>query len=450
MVRHNFHPHPPEDELSATREETDALGSVLVPAEALYGAATARALGNSGVSTVLLRDRPELLLGMAWTKAAAASANAELGTIPADAGEAIIAAAREVAAGRWHEHFPLPILQGGGGTAANMNVNEVLANRATQIVRERSADIPRVHPLDHVNRSQSTNDVYPTALNLATVGLGNDAAAGFSHLIRTCIEQADRIPAGMERLGRTCLQDALPVPVAATHRMHAHALTRCHGDLVASLEPLHAVPLGATAVGTGFGAPPGYRELALAALVTESGIELSSVADPFDALAQADPLLAVMQALCRAAVVMAKIAHDFRFLSSGPIGGIGEMILPAVQVGSSAMPGKINPVVPELIIQLSHRVRGATVAVEAAVADGELELNVMTPVVALELLGTLGEVGRAARLFADRCVAGLAWSSDRIARNLRGSLTDAVVLAEESGYATSSARFPPAYPPLGT
>ena len=352
--------------MSATREETDALGSVQVPVDALYGSATARALGNSGVSDVLLSDRPQLLVGMAWTKAAAARANASVGTIPAAIAEAIVTAAHEVAAGRWHEHFPLPVLQGGGGTAPNMNVNEVLANRATQLLREGTANADRVHPLDHVNRSQSTNDVYPTALNIAVLLAGAEAAGGLSHLIDACLAAAERVPAGLERLGRTCLQDALPVPIAAaTHRMHAHGLARCRDDLLASLERLHAVPLGATAVGTGFGAPPGYGTAALAALRAESGLELVAVDDPFDALAHADPHLAVMQALNRATLVMAKMARDFRFWSSGPVGGIGELVLPAVQVGSSAMPGKINPVVPELIIQISHRVRGATTAVEA-------------------------------------------------------------------------------------
>ncbi len=449
MVPAIFFSNRPEADVSATREETDSLGSVQVPVDALYGSATARALTNSGVSEVLLSDRPELLVGLAQTKAAAAAANTAVEALSAENGEAIAAAAREVAAGRWHEQFPLPVMQGGGGTAANMNMNEVLATRATQLIRERTPKAEAVHPLDHVNRSQSTNDVYPTAMNIAVLLAGTAAAAGISHLIAACNAQADQIPAELERLGRTCVQDALPVPIAAaTHRMHAHGLTRCRDDLIQSVDRLRAVPLGATAVGTGFGAPAGYREAALPALVAETGLELTAVDDPFDALAHADPHLAVMHALCRASLLMAKIAHDFRFLSSGPVGGIGELVLPAVQVGSSAMPGKINPVVPELIIQLGHRVRGATTTVESAVADGELELNVMTPVVALELLGSLNEVDRGARLFADRCVSGLRWNTEAVDQNLRGALTDAVTLAGESGYAASSRQFPPAYPPL--
>jgi aspartate ammonia-lyase len=356
-----------------------------------------------------------------------------------------------VALGRWRDQFPLPVLQGGGGTAANMNVNEVLASRATQLVRSENASATPVHPLDHVNRSQSTNDVYPTGLNIAVILLAGEAAEGLGHLSDVCTEIADRVPRELERLGRTCLQDALPVPIGtATHMVHAHAVARCTNDIRAAIAPLHSVPLGATAVGTGFGAPAGYTPLALDAVADESGLPLVGCDDPFDALANADMHLAVMNALCRAAIQLARMAQDMRFLSSGPVGGIAELVLPAVQVGSSAMPGKINPVIPELMVQISHRVRGANAAVEASVAAGELELNVMTPVIALELLGSLDEMARAARLFADRCIAGLTWNLDAVDQHLRGSLTDAVALAAEAGYATSSQRFRPNYPPLGS
>lgn len=242
----------------------------------------------------------------------------------------------------------------------------------------------------------------------------------------------------LERLGRTCLQDAVPLSVGDTHRAQAHAVERAAGQLESELEALLAVPLGATVHGTGVGAPPRYVETVLPLLAEETGLAITGAPDLFAALAHAEAYLAVAHALERAASVLAKIAADLRFLASGPVGGIGEITLPALQAGSSAMPGKVNPVLPELVLQVSYGVRGAAATVAAAVAGGELELNVMEMVIARALLGSFAEVGGVARLFADRCFRGLRWNEDRVARHLEGSLAGRVVESTERGYDAAS------------
>ncbi|MFN8188745.1 MAG: lyase family protein [Gaiellales bacterium] len=419
------------------RIERDLLGEAAVPADALYGIHTTRALANFALGGPTMADRPGLVVALARVKIAAALANARLGVLDGRRAGAIAEAGREVAAGRWHDQFPLPVLQGGGGTSANMNANEVLANRANELLGFARGAYDPVHPNDHVNRSQSTNDVYPTALAVAVVEAGAGALSGLAHLWAALEAKAAEL-GELERLGRTCLQDAVPLTVRDTHLAQAHALGRTSADLRAALDGLQAVPLGATVVGTGLGAPRGYRGLAISLLAEETRLPLEPARDPFDALAHLDPYLRVAAALNRATLVMAKLAADLRLLASGPIGGIGEVELPAVQAGSSAMPGKVNPVIPELVLQVSFDVRGTVTTIEAAVAAGELELNVMEPVVARRLPDSLDDVGRVARLLADRCVAGLAWREETLRAHLRGSLAGVVERASAEGYAAAS------------
>ncbi len=424
-------------DVASHRVEADALGEIDVPEVALWGAQTQRGCENFRVSGVTLQSLPELVAALGQVKAAAVRANMALGEIPEQLGEAILRAAREVAANRLDEHFPLDVVQGGGGTATNMNANEVIANRAAELLGGRRGAYDLAHPNNHVNRSQSTNDVYPTALQLAVVARASDTMAGLGRLAEALAASGDR--AGeMERLGRTCLQDALPVPVRAVAHGQASALGRVSADLGAAGERLLAVPLGATAVGTGLGSAPGYRSLVVGYLADETGRAVSAVADPFDALAHIDQYVAVASGLVRSMLVMSKIAADLRFLSSGPLGGVGEVRLPAVQVGSSIMPGKVNPVIPELVMQVGFEVRGAAAVVEAAAGAGELELNVMEPVVARHLLASLADVAAVARIFARRCIDGLEWQADAVARHLQGSLSERVELARRDGYAAAS------------
>jgi aspartate ammonia-lyase len=410
---------------------------VPVPADALFGAQTVRTLANSGTSGPRLGERGDLVRALAQTKVAAARANAELGELDPEIAEAIVAAGREVAAGSWLEHFPIALVHGGGGTPANMNVNEVLANRAGEILGGVRGTYDRVHPLDHVNRSQSSNDVHPTAVHCAALRRGAETVEALEGVAAALLEKAEETR-GVERLGRTCLQDALPVDVADGHAAQATAVSRTSQGVASALERLLEVPLGATAVGTGAGAPAGYRELAVGYLAEETGLPLRPSADPFDALAHIDPLASLASAIARAALVLGKIAADARLLASGPVGGLGELRLPAVQVGSSLMPGKVNPVIPELVLQVSYDVRGSAATVEHACAGGELELNVMTPVVARRLLESLETLSEAARLLADRCIAGLEWDEDVLRRHRAGSRAGLLELAREQGYDSAS------------
>lgn len=415
------------------RVERDFLGSLEVPEEALYGIQTARALGNFRIGGDRLRDQPAFVVALAQVKAAAAQANRDLGELEPRTAAAIVEAAREVANGRLLDHFPLEIVQGGGGTATHMNVNEVLANRANQILGGSLGSYAPVNPYDHVNRSQSTNDVLPTAMGVAVSATSQETCTGLDHLKERLLEQAEAHK-GLDRLGRTCLQDALPVPVSAVHVSQAHAVAQALSDLEAAVHGVLAVPLGATAVGTGFGAPEGFRDLAIRYLRQETCMDIRPAEDLFTALASLEQFVTVADAMAAAARVSARVAADLRLLASGPLGGIGEVTLPPLQAGSSIMPGKVNPVLPELVMQVSYQLAGAALAVHLAAGAGELELAVMGPVVTDELLRGLQRLGRVVALFADLCVRGLSWDRERIEANLRGSLQGPVESFQLLGY----------------
>jgi aspartate ammonia-lyase len=420
----------PQDDL---RIEHDSLGDVPVPAGALYGAHTVRAMANFAVSGVTVADHPELVAALGQVKAAAARANLDSGVLARDVADAIRDASREVARGEHDDQFPVPLVQGGGGTSINMNVNEVIANRSAELLGGQRGRYDVVHPNDHVNRSQSTNDVFPTAMAIAIVNAGRKTIAEVAKLEQSFRSKADEVGA-VQRLGRTCLQDAVPLTIAQTHQAHANALARTATALAGALDGLLEVPLGATAIGTGIGAAPGYDEAVLDFLAEEAALPVRRSSDLFDALANLDQYVDVAAQLVRVALVAAKIAADLRFLSSGPAGGIGEVRLPSVQVGSSIMPGKVNPVIPELVLQVSYEIRGTATIVESAVSAGELELNVMEPVIARHLLAGLRDLGRTAALFAERCVDGIRWDADAVEAHMRGSLAGAVDLAAEHGY----------------
>jgi aspartate ammonia-lyase len=412
------------------RAEHDSLGPVEVRSDALYGAQTVRAIENFRVSGRSVGSEPQLLRALGEVKAAAARTNALLGVIETDVGNALVQAAREVAHGRWFEHFPLDVVHGGGGTATNMNVNEVLANRAGELLGEPYGTYRRVHPNDHANRSQSTNDVYPTVLQLAAYRSVLDALSGLDAVGAALDGLAEAYPDAV-RMGRTCLQDALPVPIGAVHRAQARAVRRGVDGLRDAARDLLIVPLGTTAVGTGLGAPDGYVEAVVRLLAEESGLPVLAAPDPFDSLEHLDVYLRVSSSLLAAMVTLSKLAGDLRFLSAGPV---AELSLPAVQVGSSCMPGKVNPVIPELVLQVGLEVRGCHAVVEGAVAGGELELNVMEPVIARHLLDALRDSGRVAHLFAERCLAGLRWNLDTVGEHLAGSFAADVLAAQRHGY----------------
>ena len=393
----------------------------------LFGKQSSLAVENFGATGRTVADVPAFVRNYALVKAAAARSNARLGVLAPKIAQAIETACAEIISGLHSNQFPTALVLGGGGTTTNMNFNEVIAARASVISGL------AVHPNDHVNASQSTNDTYPTAMALTIRELSHGPLQALTDLALAFEDKAAEYDT-TERLGRTCLQDAVTLTVGQTHRSHATAIRRVMEGLRAAALELDSIPLGATVLGTGIGAPPGYRELCVEDLSNATGRPLTGSEDLVDALAHLDPYAAIASAGGRAAITMAKIAADLRFLSSGPTGGIGEITLPATQAGSSIMPGKINPVIPEFVMQLSYRIRGAVHTVECAVAAGELELNVMEPVIVDSLLNIFSDLTTSAETFARKCIAGLTWDGRRLNANLAAGFDRWVTMAAEQGY----------------
>jgi aspartate ammonia-lyase len=403
--------------------------------ETLYGIQTQLSLRNFGSPGRRIADIPSLIRNYALIKRAAAAANHSLGVLDDHRADAIMAACDEVAAGLHSEQFPTALVLGGGGTTTNMNMNEVIAARATQLASV------EVHPNDHVNASQSTNDSLPTAMALTIMEMAEGPLSALRGLAETLKDKAveyNRIP----YLGRTCLQDAVSVMAGQTLRAQARGISRGADGLESAVRELSAVPLGATVLGTSIGAPEGFAQISIKELVKLVDVDVREAQDLFDALAHLDPYAAVADAATRAAITVAKIASDLRLRSSGPRGGLAEVTIPALQAGSSIMPAKVNPVVPEYAMQLSYRIRGSAYTVSCAVAAGELELNVMEPIIIDSLLSIFEDLQRAAATMATLCITGLEWNGPRRTENLDQALDPWVELAGRSGYeaASSSAR----------
>lgn len=405
-----------------------------------FGEQTKLALENFPNCGRRLRDVPDFVRSYALVKAACAKANIELGVLDSERGRAVERAARSVAALEHLAAFPIALIQGGGGTSTNMNMNEVIALLATELLNgDRTGTHPAdaIHPNDHVNASQSTNDTYPTAMALTLMDIAQPTLAALDLLRQALLDQARR-GRELRRLGRTCLQDAVALTVEDTHGAHATMVETCSDGLRASLSRLCAVPLGGTVLGTGVGAPEGFAQLAVKWLSVLSERELTVPGNVFATMAHLDTYASVADSCKQSAMVLARIAADLRWLAAGPVGGPGEVILPVLQAGSSIMPGKINPVVPELVMQISFRVRGAAHTVDLAVASGELELNVMEPVIFDSLLTCLEALRLSAELFAEKCVSGLEWDRGAVGRSLEGALDAYVDLARSAGYATAT------------
>ncbi len=410
-----------------------------MPSERLYGKQTRLSLDNTNVSGKRLADMPVFLAAYAHVKAAAAYANRDLGALHSEIANAIVHAAQEVSAGQHNDQFPTSLVQGGGGTSTNMNLNEVLASRATALLAGSGDRQLLVHPNDHVNRSQSTNDTYPTAMRLALHNSAQVAIAELDRLVTTLHALGTQY-VGVSRLGRTCLQDAITLTIEDTHKAQASGVERVRADLAASLRTLQVVPLGATVLGSGLGTPHGYQAAAIAYLSELTGLDLVSPDNLYDALANADGYVMVAHALGRIMIVVGKLASDLRLLASGPHGGIGELSLPALQAGSSMMPGKVNPIIPELVMQLGYRVRGAVHTVELAASAGEFEVNVMGPVILDGLMNCITDVTEATRALTDKCLTGAVWNIDVVSDHAARSLESLVAVAAENGYDVAAGR----------
>ncbi len=419
------------------RMEKDTLGEVAVPEVALWGAQTQRAVENFPVSGRRLPRR--LIRALALIKKAAAAVNRDGQALAPDLAGAIAAAAEEVAQGRHDEQFPVDVFQTGSGTSSHMNANEVIANRAIELLGGQRGSKTPVHPNDHVNRGQSSNDVFPSAVHLAAAeALEQDLLPALREL-QAALQEKARAFDGVVKIGRTHLQDAVPIrlgqEMAAYATMVGNAVRRLEGARPAVLE----LALGGTAVGTGLGAAPGFAGAVIERLRQETGLPLRQAPDLREALATRDGLVELSAALRGAAVSLTKIANDLRWLASGPRCGLGELRLPELQPGSSIMPGKVNPVMPEMLLMVCAEVVGNDATVAWAGAAGNFELNAMIPVIAWNVLASLDLLARSVRLFSARCVAGLQADAERCADLVELSLALATALVPRLGYDASAA-----------
>jgi aspartate ammonia-lyase len=417
------------------RTERDPLGEARVPGDAYYGIQTARAVENFPISG--LTALPELVTATVLIKKAAAIANRSLHRLPSDIADAIVAAADEVLNGKLRDQFVVDVYQAGAGTSHNMNANEVLANRAAELLGEPLGTYSRVHPNDHVNMGQSTNDVFPTATRLSILFVLRDVVAAARTLGDT-LDAKGREFAHILKTGRTHLQDAVPITLGQEFGGFAANVAHAAGDLERTAEQLHELNLGATAVGTGLNAGDDYTRAAIRQLAKETRLPLRPAKNRFRVTQSMGDVLAYSGALRRLAVEVGKIASDLRLLSMGPRAGISEIKLPSVQPGSSIMPGKVNPSVPEMVNQVCYQVIGCDAAILAAADAGQLELNVMMPVIAWNALHASRILARAMTVLDARCVAGIEADEARARELLDRSTALATALSPYIGYAATA------------
>ncbi|GAA1345527.1 class II fumarate hydratase [Arthrobacter roseus] len=392
------------------RVEHDTMGEVRVPADALYSAQTQRAVENFPISgTTLERTHIEAL---ARIKKAAATANAELGVLDAERARAIEGAADDVATGMYDAHFPIDIYQTGSGTSSNMNINEVLSTLASKALATAGSD-QSVHPNDHVNASQSSNDVFPTSVHVAATGaLMNDLIPAFEHLAASLERKAEEFQS-VVKSGRTHLMDATPVTLGQEFGGYAAQIRYGIERVRASLPRVAEVPLGGTAVGTGINTPAGFPQRVIELLAADTGLPLTEARDHFEAQANRDALVEVSGMLRTIAVSMTKINNDLRWMGSGPNTGLGEIAIPDLQPGSSIMPGKVNPVICEAVLQVCAQVVGNDATVAWAGTNGAFELNVGIPVIARNVLESVRLLANSSRVMADKMVDGITANEER-------------------------------------
>ena len=427
----------------ATRIERDSMGEMRVPASAYYGAQTQRAVENFAVSERRF-PRP-FIRALGLIKQAAAETNQELGLLPAELAGAICHAAQEVIEGRLDAHFVLDIFQTGSGTSTNMNANEVIANRANELLGQPLGSRRPVHPNDHVNMAQSSNDVIPTAIHLAAREL----------IERELVPALDALALGLAakasafddvvKIGRTHLQDATPVRLGQEFGGYAAMVRQGIARVRRAADELAELALGGTAVGTGINCPIGFAQRAIARLATKVGLPFREAADHFEAQGARDAAVSTSGALKTIAVSLMKIANDIRWLGCGPRCGLGELRLPAVQPGSSIMPGKVNPVIAEAVCQVCAQVIGNDAAITVGGQSGNFELNVMMPMMCSNLLESIALLARAARLFQERCIGGIEADRGRCESMVEQSLAMCTALSPILGYDRAAAIAKAAY-----
>jgi len=418
---------------SRTRREHDLLGERDVPDDALYGIQTLRALENFPITGIPLREFPALVEALAAVKEAAALANAELGLLDRSISDVIVRASQEIRAGRHHEHFLVDMIQGGAGTSTNMNANEVIANRALELMGKPRGDYKSVHPNNHVNLSQSTNDVYPTAVKLALHRSIDELRAAETALANAFLSKGVEF-AALIKMGRTQLQDAVPMTLGQEFRAFGHTILEDVERLAEVQRLISEINMGATAIGTGINAPPGYSDVVREHLVRITKQQLITAPDLVEATMDTGVFVQLSGVLKRCAVKLSKICDDLRLLSSGPRAGFGEINLPAMQPGSSIMPGKVNPVIPEVVNQVCFDVIGADIAVTLAASAGQLQLNVFEPLIAFRLLSAISEMRNACVVLRERCVEGITANADRLRHFVEQSIGVVTALVPAIGY----------------
>ncbi len=403
----------------------------------MYGEQTTLALLNFPITGVKINHFPGLVNALAMVKKSAALTNADFGKLSQEKAKIIVQVCDEILTGQHHEHFVVDMIQGGAGTSTNMNANEVIANLGLLKMGHQKGDYQFLHPNDDVNASQSTNDVYPTALRLAVLQILPDLIEAQSTLVDSFLERAEQFK-GVLKVGRTQLQDAVPITVSSEFNSFANTISEDIQRLKEVSSLLCEVNLGGTAVGTGINTPAGYTPKVVNYLANISGLPLVAAQDLIEASSDLGGFVAFSGILKRISVKISKICNDLRLLSSGPRAGFGEIILPAVQAGSSIMPGKVNPVIPEVVNQVAYQVIGNDLTVTMAAESGQLQLNAMEPVVIYNIMNSMTILTNALDVLAKRCVSGIELDLNRCQELLENSLIYVTALAPAIGYEKAS------------
>lgn len=419
------------------RIESDLLGELKVPDDVYYGVQTQRAINNYHISSRKMRDFPDFVVAIAYVKLAAVQANHSLGIINDEITGAISQACREIIDGKMHEDFPIDMMQGGAGTSVNMNANEVIANRALEIMGHQKGEYQYCYPNDHVNCGQSTNDVYPTAIRLALVRMNKHLVSSLTGLIDS-LRSKSKEYAEVIKMGRTQLQDAVPMTVGQEFNAFADNLEEEILNLDRNVKLLHEINMGGTAIGTGLNAVPGFAKLCAENLSKLTGESFVCALDFVEATPDAGAYVSYSGALKRLAVKVSKMCNDLRLLSSGPRCGLGEINLPPKAPGSSIMPGKVNPVIPEVTNQVCFKVIGNDTTVTFAAEAGQLQLNVMEPVITECLFESLTWLSNAIDTLKDECIKGITVNKERCYDMVKNSIGIVTALNPYIGYKTST------------
>jgi len=419
------------------RVESDLIGELQVPADAYYGVQTQRALNNYKISNTRMCDYPEYIIAIAYVKMAAAEANARLGVLDRKIADAIVAACKEIVGGKLWDQFPVDMMQGGAGTSVNMNANEVIANRALELMGHAKGEYLYCSPNDHVNCAQSTNDAYPTAFRYTFVRMNRNLVAALEQLIASFRAKGDEF-ANILKMGRTQLQDAVPMTSGQEFHAFATNLKEELANLERNVVLLKEINMGGTAIGTGLNAVPGFAELCTSLMSEFTGDKFEVAEDLVEATPDTGAYVSYSAALKRLAVKLSKICNDLRLMASGPRCGLHEINLPAMAPGSSIMPGKVNPVIPEVTNQVCFKVIGNDTTVAFAAEAGQLQLNVMEPVIAESILESQTWLTNAMNTLRTKCIDGITVNADHCYQMVKNSIGIVTALNPYIGYKAST------------